>query len=984
MGESEEQLIKKVAQLTKVIVSLNNRNEDVERDKREIVEAYESEITSIVEDAKVRLKAMQDKLQDSVALAEHQRLLDEVKEQYDKQFKAAQEEWEAFRLECLKDKGAIEETARVRNQQMASLKMQVQSLREQVSAAQVRFDQALQHKDEAYEKTMSAALENQTSISSKQLESSRQRIEELTEQLAQQQSAMACAEQEAIKAKNLLTQKHKRELEELKQQHASELAKQKEHFDNAASVAASEQAVQQTKIGQLEQLLSDRAALSGNDVARLQTQLGALETDKEAVDKRLKDVLGELDAAKKALEDTKGALADAETQRDEAQKLQQTLYATVEKSKKTISDLDSYSKSQEEALETKSGEVIRLQSLVKKLMAAAKSTDSTMSDKEKAIEAAQTELAVKTSEYEEQLATLKQQHGAEIKAKDKAEKEKFENLAKEHESVVETMRGEHRRALAAAAAKHDLNLADASKEQTALRSQLESASKQLASARQQIEQLQGVSATTDGLQSQVGELQTKLEESQKEKQQLVGERDTAQERLDMVHTDLAQAEATIAQLEAELSTTMAQQDDLVANHKEQLQAQREELQSQMKQLEDRLTLEKNELKKDYSSLKIELVDAQSHLRRVKNDEASATARACELEKQLMALREQLKSLEATHSAQLEQQQAQLRASQTDTAAALESTYLAQIAELKRTHEQEQLAREKEHQAIADRLSSGVAREVEAAVSAAEATLRERHAAALEKVREKAAKDIEVTSQAAADTLEATVERLTSQNQEALAAAASEQDRLRAITERIQTDLSSKDAALVEATERITQLEHDLDFARQGLAEREANAVEELQKATLAAQRDAAELQVKHRNQVKEIVEQYRIQFEEAGRKSTQLQEQLRQMVTERTEELAQLRQMYDQRPPRDCDVDKIRDLTQQLEQTQGQLAKLAAENQRLNLEVLNREHTFNVLFKSKPQVAGSGPTPPKGAPTHRARSGKSARRSSAASSTTRS
>eukprot|EP00043_Microstomoeca_roanoka_P016520 m.169402 g.169402 ORF g.169402 m.169402 type:complete len:139 (+) comp16475_c0_seq1:78-494(+) len=95
------------------------------------------------------------------------------------------------------------------------------------------------------------------------------------------------------------------------------------------------------------------------------------------------------------------------------------------------------------------------------------------------------------------------------------------------------------------------------------------------------------------------------------------------------------------------------------------------------------------------------------------------------------------------------------------------------------------------------------------------------------------------------------------------------------------------------------------------------------------------------------------------------QEEMKQRILAAEDALQALQAQYDKRPSRPDDVERIVWLDKRLTETQDKLKAMAAENERLNLEVVNREHTFNLMFKNSPIVQ---PAPPKGPRTRSARS----------------
>merc|ERR1711994_243182 len=66
--------------------------------------------------------------------------------------------------------------------------------------------------------------------------------------------------------------------------------------------------------------------------------------------------------------------------------------------------------------------------------------------------------------------------------------------------------------------------------------------------------------------------------------------------------------------------------------------------------------------------------------------------------------------------------------------------------------------------------------------------------------------------------------------------------------------------------------------------------------------------------------------------------------------LEELQQMYDQRPSREEDIERIRSLEAELLEKEAMVKKLLDEMQFYKLELVNREQNYNKVFGAAPTV----------------------------------
>eukprot|EP00198_Chlamydomonas_reinhardtii_P001640 XP_001690976.1 hypothetical protein CHLREDRAFT_188583 [Chlamydomonas reinhardtii] len=131
MPDLQLRMSKKIAQLTKVIYHLNNKNEDNELDLAELAEQYETEIEQILKDTADKInhfKAQLDAANDAARIAE---LTKQLEAKYDDERRRCLTEIENIRKRAAEKEQAIQKAA---SKQIEGLQTQVDELQRQLQA----------------------------------------------------------------------------------------------------------------------------------------------------------------------------------------------------------------------------------------------------------------------------------------------------------------------------------------------------------------------------------------------------------------------------------------------------------------------------------------------------------------------------------------------------------------------------------------------------------------------------------------------------------------------------------------------------------------------------------------------------------------------------------------------------------------------------------------------------------------------------------
>ena len=82
---------------------------------------------------------------------------------------------------------------------------------------------------------------------------------------------------------------------------------------------------------------------------------------------------------------------------------------------------------------------------------------------------------------------------------------------------------------------------------------------------------------------------------------------------------------------------------------------------------------------------------------------------------------------------------------------------------------------------------------------------------------------------------------------------------------------------------------------------------------------------------------------------------LEQQIAVLEDQYAELQALYENRPSRDEDLERIAQLTQEVQEKTAQLTQLAAQLQTFKLELVNREQNYNKVFGANPNVGVMDP-----------------------------
>eukprot|EP00798_Chlamydomonas_sp_ICE-L_P016000 gene16000-22137_t len=129
MPDLQLRMSKKIAQLTKVIYHLNNRNEDHDVDMQEMTEQYETEIEQILKDTADKCETFQKMMEAARDPAIIQRIHEDLEARYEDEKRRCLQELENIRKKSADKEAAIQKQA---SRQLDQLGMQIDQLEEQL------------------------------------------------------------------------------------------------------------------------------------------------------------------------------------------------------------------------------------------------------------------------------------------------------------------------------------------------------------------------------------------------------------------------------------------------------------------------------------------------------------------------------------------------------------------------------------------------------------------------------------------------------------------------------------------------------------------------------------------------------------------------------------------------------------------------------------------------------------------------------------
>eukprot|EP00051_Salpingoeca_urceolata_P015286 m.197555 g.197555 ORF g.197555 m.197555 type:complete len:990 (+) comp18349_c0_seq3:191-3160(+) len=933
-------LTRKVAQLTKVIVALNAQREDHVGQLKRLQSQHDNDLEKATAAADKRVTALEQKL-----AAVTQRV--EAATQEAQKAKSTAREYHASKAKLAAQFDALGRKAQAETQQVQGLletrREECSVLRTKLQELSQRVEKVLAEKQEEVERLQTvhacevkelveAALQERNQLQQTH-EQQLAEHEKKAHKAAQGDSSVAAQLREQLKKAQ---QDHAEEVRRLRHNFETELAEQQKQahsdFSNAQTKWAACEQVLKAQLDELHSSLQTGENTASSQVSALRQQLAAEQ-------QRVRDADNEIRQAKKDTAARTTALHKASAELEDLKRDHDAL-------RQTTDNLQLYSQKQEQALEASAADVARLQAALDKAKGSAE------------------QLGSEQHSLQERLDAMAETHRQELFEAQQVALRRQQELLDDHRTQAAAGKREHDAAMVACrdeiARLSDTlqeNRDEAQKEQRQLREQLDRTSGQLDASLKRIavkeESLAEAQAQLQDQHQQVKGLESELDEQRVQNETLKAEVDNLQQSIEKQQDE---TKASIAALKAEAAAKLTEARETL---RKEMQDQQQRLASQSSatagELQTQLAAAQGAVKRTESLLK----DAASDL---KQEQQKTAQLAAQLNTDTKRLTEQLEQSKETArklkaelhavSAVLERERHENR--QTLLKAAdiadkrfqqLQAQSASELATAKSAFEkqvQEALdqaaRRNKEFGSQQDCLRA----ELESARAAANMAAQQ-----LEEMTIKQQQELDQKQQMQKRGLEemskmqaAECARLTAELQAAQRDFEFRCDNYARAAETLQDELHKAQLEAQQAAEANKMLEQEVDQREVELLtlhselKRKGNEI-------LSVRREANEtlnattkkLQDKHRQQMEDIVSQYRHQFSQA-------QQTASAMVTE-------LQAKFDARPSREEDTDRIAMLADALATAEQRVRSLQTKVDRLTGEVVSREKAMTMFYKPR-------------------------------------
>ncbi|KPI90721.1 hypothetical protein ABL78_0157 [Leptomonas seymouri] len=967
-------MCKKIAQLTKVIYTLNNRSEDNEQRTVWLQQAHTTELSRLAQEYERQIEELQKRA--SALQAEKTNLASSLEAQHREQLQSVQTSFQVrvtdLTEQVTEQLAKFESSLRANKQQMAAeLAAEAKRVRE---CKDTELANLVQEYNDKYKAMLAEQLDSRDALEAELNKKWSAKVQALEAQLAAtqgdkdgqlqakskllQETLQKCAllsnEKDTLTLQLETTQTQTRTLQDRLAEIAADLGSERHQRKSTEELNGKLEAqltgLQRELASLAEQYSESQRALAAANASysRSTAAQKVLENEKALLSSAK-------DSAVHGLEECKAILAKCTAERDAARKQLDDLRSSSEAKSSSLSELTgklteaqlriaAFETDLEKEKQRHASEMARAQqrfeSAMQKMLEDAREADATH---QRELRNAQNSLQ---SDSASERQKLLEKHKMEMDAMERRHSVQVQQL----QSLLSTMKEQH----------------------SGLSDELSKATEKTLSLEQRCGELEG-------------QLRDQLQEAAKEKAR------TAEHVAELLHElesvrssgleEVGAQHAALEQLRAEHAAAQAEADAVHAKALEELRERAEERVEAMKAEHAALLLA---LQKDHASslqrAKDEAAarsisvtrDADAQLASLQKEfkdklEAQRTAAAAveqkllstvaNLEAQLSDL--QRASSEQQTSAASQLQQVQLQLSQledtlreTRAKAADELVAVRRDAEAQRQEDAASFEAMRQQQVNAERLR------YDAAVAAhreemekLEACMKERTISAERRLKSMVI-ELEAKRASALQELEARLRAAhKTQMQGTMSAHEAERTRLQNALAVAEANLRDQGEHLSNGTQVIDALTVQRDQALMELStERRNNAA-----ATVAAQNkhaaDLEELRVRHERELNKLAAAHKSLVDDYLKQQSETRAEHQAVVDQLQQELVELQHKYDFRESRAEDVELINRLLVDNKDKEMELAKAYADMRLYKLELINREENYNKVFRRNPVVA---------------------------------
>ena len=241
---------------------------------------------------------------------------------------------------------------------------------------------------------------------------------------------------------------------------------------------------------------------------------------------------------------------------------------------------------------------------------------------------------------------------------------------------------------------------------------------------------------------------------------------------------------------------------------------------------------------------------------------------------------------------------------------------------------------------------GVLREIES-----------RHRAELEGVKTKNAQSAEEAQRASREEAQRELSQMEAEFQRALEEKETHLSQLRREREAMSNQLRTQDSSKSEYKEDISRLHNAIRDMGVSLEQKENELLAIRRESSHQLKQRDLDNRTVHQKDIKSLEEKYQIRAKQLAGDFTLIRRGLEGKIEELNEELEKTDKRYFSREPRSEDLILISELQRNLNQRETELEKMREEMKFYKLELINREQSYNKMFGTKPKI---GPVTPGG------------------------
>ena len=278
---------------------------------------------------------------------------------------------------------------------------------------------------------------------------------------------------------------------------------------------------------------------------------------------------------------------------------------------------------------------------------------------------------------------------------------------------------------------------------------------------------------------------------------------------------------------------------------------------------------------------------------------------------------------------------------------------AEMSDFRSQHEKEITAVRSGHNASVNALKDtlnreklGVLREIES-----------RHRTELEGLKTNCTQSIEEAQRARREEMQSVLSQKEAELKRVWEEKETNLSQLRKEKETLYNQLKTHDSSKSEYKEDITRLHNAIRDMGVSLEQKESELMSIRRETSQQLKQRDLDIRTVHQKDIKSLEERYHIRAKQLAGDFTLIRRGLEEKIEELNEELEKADKRYFSREPRSEDLILLSELQRNLNTKEAELEKMREEMKFYKLELINREQSYNKMFGTKPKI---GPVTPGG------------------------